>query len=42
MLWVNGQRRLVEEARIKLRCEGRVEFSYVEGKKEGFQTGGTV
>lgn len=36
MLWVNGQRRLVVEVRIKLGCADRVEFRYVEGRREGF------
>lgn len=35
MLWVNGQRRLVEEGRMMLTCEDRVEFRHVEGRRKG-------
>lgn len=36
MLWVNGQRRLMEEVRIKLRCADMVGFRYVRERREGF------
>lgn len=36
MLWVNSQRRLIEEVRIKLRCADMVGFRCVEGRREGF------
>lgn len=36
MLWVSGQRRLVEKVRIELGCADMVEFRYVEGRREGF------
>lgn len=42
MIWVNGQRQLEEESRIKLGCQDGEEFRYVEGRRVAFQAGGTA
>ena len=41
-LWVNGQRKLVEEVRTELGYEDRVAFRYGEGRREGTRAGGTA